>query len=84
MTKAPTYHQRLHNMRTQMADLSGRMQRLKARSAKLKQRKMGVEEKERQLTAQPAASLLQRRAVGSGSPSPIPDTKPNAKGKDKV
>ncbi len=82
MTKAPTYHQRLHNMRTQMADLSGRMQRLKARSAKLKQRKMGVEEKERQLTAQPAASLLQRRAVGSGSPSP--DTKPNAKGKDKV
>jgi hypothetical protein len=83
MSKAPTYHQRLHNMRTQMADLSARMQRLKARSAKLKQRKMGVEDKERQLTAQPAASLLQRRASGGSGSSA--DAKPsNIKGKDKV
>jgi hypothetical protein len=89
MGKAPTYHQRLHNMRTQMVDLSSRVQRLKTRSAKLRQRKVGVEEKERQLTAQPAESLLKRRA-GSGGAATAPaalygDSKAaSAKGKERA
>jgi len=78
MAQAPVYHQKLRTMRTQMVEISTRVQRLKARSAKLKQRKIGAEEKERELTAQPAASLLMRRA-GSALPR-----SPSTKGKERT
>jgi len=76
MGKVPTYNHKLQHMRAEMTDLTQRVQRLNARSQKLKQRKIGVEEKERQLKAQPAASLLMRRAEGG--------EKKGDRGKDKV